>query len=63
MLIKVKYIDKRYDLVKPWFLDELILAGEIISFRRSNGWVNILRDKIRGMGGWYKGPERRGVQS
>lgn len=59
MLINVKYIDRKYDLVKPWFLDELILAGEILAFRRSSGWVNIWKDKIRGMGGLYKGPERR----
>lgn len=61
MLIKVKYINRRYDMVKPRFLDELILAGAILAFRRSTGWVNIWEDRIRGMGGSYKGPERRSV--
>ncbi len=61
MLIKVKYNNQKYDLVKPWFLDELILAGEILAFRRASGWVNIWRGKIRGKGGIYRGPERRNL--
>ena len=61
MLIRVMYINQKHDLVKPWFLDELILAGDIIAFRRASGWVNIWKDKIRGKGGTYKGPERRNL--
>ncbi|MGA1864931.1 MAG: GSU3473 family protein [bacterium] len=59
MYIKVKYPGGRYDEVKPWLLDEMILKGSIDSFQRSTGWVVIGKYNIRGMGGKYKGRERR----
>jgi hypothetical protein len=63
MLINVKYSGGRYDQIKPWLLDELILKGSIQSFQRSTGWVSIGKYNIRGMGGNYRGPERRQLQN
>jgi hypothetical protein len=61
MLIKVMYKDGKYGMVKPFVLDKLIASGKIIKFFRSEGWVTIGVDRIRGArnGGCYKGPERR----
>ncbi len=39
----------------------LIDRGEIIAFQRSNGWVRIGVDRVRGDGGSYGGPERREI--
>ena len=46
-------------MVKPLFLDELIALGKIKKFLRSEGWVTIGIDPIRGTGGYYTGPDRR----
>jgi len=59
MLIKVKYPGGKYDEIKPWLLNDLILKGSIESFQRSTGWVAIGKYNMRGMGGRYKGPDRR----
>ncbi len=63
MLIKVLYTDNKYDMVKDFVLDELILSDKIIKFYRSNRWVTVGDGPIRGMGGFYRGPERRHSQS
>jgi len=41
-------------------LRQLIAAGEVLAFRRAEGWVKVGSDAIRGDGGGdYNGPERR----
>lgn len=61
MKILVKYCDLRSGLVRSDELQEMIQLGKILSFRRNEDeWVRIGVDPIRGMGGKYRGPERRG---
>ncbi len=59
MLIRVVYPNNKYDMVKDYVLNELIASGKIKSFYRSSGWAVVGRDRIRGEGGLYGGPERR----
>lgn len=59
MHIKVIYMDNSAGVVKASSLEQLIIARRIVAFRRSEGWVKIGRDPVRGNGGKYKGPERR----
>jgi len=59
MLIRVVYENEKYDFVKPFILDELLYLNKIKKFHRINGWVDPNIDKIRGTGGYYRGPERR----
>lgn len=61
MLIRILYINNKYDMVKDVILNEQITSGKIKKFYRSDGWVNIGHDPIRGMGVRYSynGPERR----
>lgn len=41
-------------------LRQLIASGEVLAFRRSDGWVKVGTEPIRGDGGKeYNGPERR----
>lgn len=41
-------------------LRRLIAAGEVLAFRRSDGWVKVGAEPMRGDGGReYDGPERR----
>lgn len=60
MLIRVKYVDDRFDMVRPEILDRLLEAGKVREFQRSDGWVmpgiGNLRHKKRNN---YSGPERR----
>jgi len=58
-LVKVIYIDNTAGVVKSLSLEQLIGAGKIVAFRRSEGWAKVGRDPIRGNGGRYEGPERR----
>lgn len=60
MLIRVRYSDDSYDMLKPWRLQELIAAGRVAAFLRSDGWAIVGRDPLRrGAGRGYPGPERR----
>lgn len=63
-LIRVVYKAEEYDFdyVAGCHLDTLIAQDEISHFYRpSEGkWINIKLDPIRGGGGGYQGPERRG---
>ncbi len=59
MLIRVMYKDNKYDMVKPFSLDKLIMSGRIKKFLRSEGWATIGVDPIRGHSGSYEGQERR----
>ncbi len=60
MMIRIRYPDGRYDMVKVSHLDCLIAANRISGFLRATGWVVIGRDPIRrNSRGFYSGPERR----
>jgi DNA-binding response OmpR family regulator len=59
-LIPVMYRTGECDLIDASILDELIKAGEVDCFRRSNGVVMIGRDPIRSQEqSDYQGSERR----
>lgn len=60
MIIWVMYNNSKYDMIKDIYLDELIGQKRIEKFYRSDGWVKIGVDPVRGAGGsGYHGPERR----
>lgn len=59
MLVRVMYQNAKFDMVKTFVLDELISSGKLKKFHRSQEWVTVGVDPVRGMGGSYKGPERR----
>ena len=61
MIIRVLYEDDRHDYVPAFRLDDLIAEGKIKKFYRSDGWVTIGKDPIRGgrSSSRYSGPERR----
>ncbi len=61
MQIPVIYYDNTPGAVNPDELERLIQKRLIIAFRRSNNWVRVGRDAVRGTGGRYSGPERRGL--
>jgi len=60
MLIRVKYVDDRFDMVRPESLDRLLEAGKVQEFQRRDGWVmpgtGNLRRTVRSD---YSGTERR----
>ena len=60
MLISVIYFDGHPGKVKSEDLDDMIRRRLIVSFRRANEWVRVGGGYIRGTGGSYKGPDRRG---
>jgi hypothetical protein len=60
MLIRVKYKDDRFDMVRPGILDRLLEAGKVCEFQRRDGWVMPGIDNLRrGKRNAYSGPERR----
>lgn len=59
IFVKVMYHDNTFDMVAPRHLAQLIVSRGIKKFRRSDGWVTIGVDPIRGQGGTYNGPDRR----
>jgi hypothetical protein len=59
MMILVRYIDGTYDMVMAHHLDSLIASNRLIGFERSNKWITIGVEPIRGAGGSYDGPDRR----
>jgi hypothetical protein len=63
-LIRVVYraAEFGFDYVTSDLLDSLITQDEITHFYRPSErrWVNIKLDPVRGSGGGYQGPERRG---
>jgi hypothetical protein len=63
-LIRVVYRNEGHDFdyVTCDCLDTLIMQDEITHFFRPSEkkWVNIRLDPVRGSGGGYQGPERRG---
>lgn len=59
MMLKVIYENDKHDMVKNFMLDRFIESGKIRKFKRSDGWVTVGVDMIRGKGGSYNGPDRR----
>jgi hypothetical protein len=60
MLIRVKYVDDRFDMVRPEILDRLLEAGKVREFKRQEGWVLPGKDSVRCMNrNDYSGIERR----
>lgn len=59
MLIRIVYRNEKYDLVKPLVLNRMLADGRVKKFLRSGGWTNTGTDRMRGIGGDYKGSERR----
>lgn len=62
MLIRVIYKDKTVGTVKAERLEVYINSGDILAFRRLDGWVKVGHDAIRGYGGKYSGEDRRNRQ-
>jgi hypothetical protein len=58
-LIPVIYLDSSPGMVKQEELDRMIQKRRIISFRRSNEWVRITGDTIRGHVKTFDGYNRR----
>lgn len=60
MLIRVKYADDRFDMVRPEILDRLLEAGKVREFQRKDGWVmpGIGNLRLKNIND-YSGPERR----
>lgn len=60
MLIRVKYVDNRFDMVRPEILDRLLEAGSVREFERSDGWVAPGIDDLRSRSRHgFSGLERR----
>jgi hypothetical protein len=59
VLIRVIYQDDTYDMVKPLLLDMLISENKIKKFRRSEMWATVGVDRMRGIGGYHDGYEKR----
>jgi hypothetical protein len=52
------------DSIPAFLLGSLIASGEVLQFQRSNGWVTVGKDSVRGVLAHYTyfGPERRKSQ-
>ena len=60
MLIRVKYSDNRYDMVRPEVLDHLLDYGAVAEFKRCDGWVKSSDDSVRRYSrNEYPGTDRR----
>ena len=61
--IRVVYKTNKFDYVSGDWLNALIATEKITQFYRvsEERWVNIRFDRIRGGGGHYQGPDRRGI--
>lgn len=60
MLIRVKYVDNTFDLVRPEYLDRLLEKGVLAAFLRRDGWVIPALDVLRGNNQTrYSGIDRR----
>ena len=61
VLIPVIYLNGKQDMVKDYYLTDLIEQKQIRRFKRRDGWVNLPADNIRKTEiQTYNGPERRG---
>ncbi len=62
-MIRIRYMDGRFDMVKSTRLDDLIKAEGIERFKRANGWVVLGKDSVREQTEheFYSGSERREI--
>lgn len=59
-MIRIIYRTGEEDLVTPKFLDILLYLGQVQMFERSDGWVVVGVDRLRGSNPTpTTGPERR----
>lgn len=61
MMIRIRYPNGRFDMIKASHLDRLLVAKQISSFKRQSGWVVLGQDPIRSPGNriFCLGAERR----
>ena len=59
MLIKVMYRDRKFDMVKPEVLNELISSRKIKKFKRADGWADVDTAPLRQSNRSHEEPERR----
>ena len=59
MLIPVVFNDGHEDLVSKDELQFLLLTQEIMLFKRSDGWADLGRDRMRNQSVPYNGEDRR----
>lgn len=60
MMVPVMLKNGMDEIVATQVLDRMLEADQVMFFKRSDGWVVVGRDTIRGMGGnLYRGRERR----
>ena len=61
MVIKIKYKNNRFDLVKSEMLDHFLAEGKVKEFYRysENRWVAVGHDPMRSERGPFGGAERR----
>ena len=61
MDLKVIFQDNRESVIDSRLLDQMISVNKIKMFMRSGGWAMVGVDHMRGLGGLYDGPDRRGL--
>lgn len=61
MNIKVVFEDNRMGEIDKAQLDEMIAMNNVRMFMRSDGWAMVGVASMRGSGGMYTGPDRRGL--
>lgn len=59
MLIPVVLKDGSYEKVFSGELSRLLTKDQVLIFRRAKGWVMVGSDRMRGVGGYYFGDDRR----
>ncbi|MDD2582268.1 MAG: hypothetical protein PHR66_09780 [Desulfuromonadaceae bacterium] len=59
MMIRVIYNELMAGKVQDTHIDRLIRDHKIVGFFRSDGYVRVGNDPLRGSGGEYNGAERR----
>ncbi|ORJ62063.1 GSU3473 family protein [Geothermobacter hydrogeniphilus] len=64
MMIRIRYRDGRFDMVKANQIDSLLRSGKINAFRRADGWAEPDRVPLRGYAAdtYYLGYDRRAPQ-
>jgi hypothetical protein len=61
MMLYVQYQNDGYDFVNTQTLDRLLTSKKVRQFYRPSEkkWIDVSNDPIRGIGGFYLGPNRR----
>ena len=59
MLIRAIFEDYTRGMIQDFNLEKVIRQGRIVGFFRTDGYVRVGHDPVRGEGGEYKGQERR----